>query len=218
MLGPWVRRLRMAFRHSRLDAELDEEIRTHLAMATEEYVRQGMTLEDARRAALRSFGSEELVRERHREARGFPWLGGLVRDVRLAARILLKERGFTLTALVTLTMGIGANAAIVSVVDAVLLRPLVAAGVAFALLPLLRTRSARRFFRPFARRSKRVARTGTIEAPRGSGGRGGGPGGRAADRVRIDDPELRGAPLGGALDSELPLIDVRSMQDVIAGS
>jgi predicted permease len=112
------------FARSLLDAELDEEIRTHLEMATEEYVRQGMSPHDARRAARRSFGGVEQVRERHREARGLPWLDDVVRDVRLAARTLLKERGFTVTAVVTLTIGIGANAAIMSVVDAVLLRPL----------------------------------------------------------------------------------------------
>lgn len=124
MFARWMQRLRMTFQRSRLDAELEEEIRTHLEMATEEYVRQGMSLEDARRAARRSFGGVEQVRQRHREARGLPWLEDLVRDVRLAARTLLKERGFTPTAVVTLTIGIGANAAIVSVVDAVLLRPL----------------------------------------------------------------------------------------------
>jgi predicted permease len=124
MLGRWIQRIRMTFARSRLDAELDEEIRTHLEMATEEYVRQGMSLADARRAARRSFGGVEQVRERHREARGLPWLDDLVRDVQLAARTLLKERGFTITAVVTLTIGIGANTAIVSVVDAVLLRSL----------------------------------------------------------------------------------------------
>lgn len=124
MPGTWLRRLRMALRRSRLDDEMDEEIRTHLDMATEEHVRRGMSLEDARRAARRSFGGVEQVRERHREARRFPWLEDLARDVRLAARALRKERGFTLTALATLAIGVGANAAIVSVVDAVLLRPL----------------------------------------------------------------------------------------------
>ena len=124
MSGPWIQRLRELLQRSRLDAELDEEIRTHLEMATEEYVREGMSPDDARRAALRSFGGVEQVRERHRETRGFPWLEEVGRDVRLAARSLLKERGFTLTAVATLAIGIGTNAAIVSVVDAVLLRPL----------------------------------------------------------------------------------------------
>jgi predicted permease len=108
----------------RLDAELDEEIRTHLEMATEEYVRRGMSVAEARRAAHRSFGGEEQVRERHRETRGVGWLEDLVRDARLAARTLSKEQGFALTSVVTLTIGIGANTAIMSVVDAVLLRPL----------------------------------------------------------------------------------------------
>jgi predicted permease len=114
----------MMLDRSWLDAELDEEIRTHLEMATDEYIRQGLTPEEARRAALRSFGGVEQVRERHREARGFPWLEDLVRDAQLAVRVLLKDRGFTATAVATLTIGVGTNAAIVSVVDAVLLRPL----------------------------------------------------------------------------------------------
>jgi predicted permease len=124
MLRPWLSRLQSMLDRRRLDEEMDEEIRTHLEMATEEYMREGMSPEDARRAARKSFGGVEQVRERQREARGFSWLDGVARDSRLAARTLSRERGFTLTAVLTLAIAIGANTAIVSVVDAVLLRPL----------------------------------------------------------------------------------------------
>jgi len=124
MLGAWLRRLAALFTRRRLDAELDEEIRIHLEMATEEYVRRGMSQEDAQREARRAFGGVEQMRERHREARGLPWLDHVLRDLQLAARTLLRDRGFTLTVIVTLAVAIGADAAIFSVVDAVLLRPL----------------------------------------------------------------------------------------------
>jgi predicted permease len=124
MLRAWLTRLRSMLERRRLDEEMDEEIRAHLELATEEYLRRGMSPEDARRAALRSFGGVEQVRERHREQRAFSFLDDIARDLRLAARTLGKERGFAVTAILTLTIAIGANTAIVSVVDAVLLRPL----------------------------------------------------------------------------------------------
>ena len=120
----WLDKLVALFRRRRLDAELADEIRAHLEMSTEQYVREGMSLENARRAALKSFGGVDQVRERHRETRGLPWLDELVRDVRLAARTLLRERGFASMTVATFAIAIGANAAILSVVDAVLLRPL----------------------------------------------------------------------------------------------
>ena len=124
MLRRLFARLSAMLSHRRIDADLDEEIEAHLAMATEEYMREGMTLEAAQRAARISFGGVEQVRERHREARSFPWLEGLRRDLELSARTLVRERGFATTVVLTLAIGIGANAAIVSVVDAVLMRPL----------------------------------------------------------------------------------------------
>jgi predicted permease len=124
MLRRLLARLFAMLRHRRLDAELDEEIEAHLALATEEYMREGMMLEAAQRAARKSFGGVEQVRQRHREARGFPWLEGLGKDLELSARTLVRERGFATTVVLTLAIGIGANAAIISVVDAVLLRPL----------------------------------------------------------------------------------------------
>ena len=124
MLRLLLAKLDAVLRRRRMDAELDEEIDSHLAMATEEFVRQGMTREAARRAALKSFGGVDQVRERHREARGLPWLDDFGRDFTLALRTLVRERGFSGMTIATLAIAIGANAAVLSVVDAVLIRPL----------------------------------------------------------------------------------------------
>ena len=83
-----------------------------------------MSPEEARREALKHFGGVTQTRERHREVRGFVWLDSLVQDIRYAMRSYRQSPGFTAVAIVTLTLGIGANTAIVSLLNALVLRDL----------------------------------------------------------------------------------------------
>ena len=124
MFNDLVYRLRALFRRKSVETELDDELRFHLQRQIDRYVRTGLPREEATRRARLEFGGLEQIKEAARDARGVDFLESLLQDIRYALRILGRTPVVTAVAILSLALGIGANTAIFSLINTVMLRML----------------------------------------------------------------------------------------------
>jgi len=122
-LRAWFSRLFGLFSKSRYDEEMAEEMRHHIDLLTERKTAAGMSATDARNAALREFGGVEQIKEIAREQRIWRWADEFVQDARFGARMLVRNPGFSILAILCLTLGIGTSAAVMSWIEGILIRP-----------------------------------------------------------------------------------------------
>jgi len=119
-----LRRFANLFRWRRAEREMEREIASHLGLLQEDFERRGMTAEEAARAARRAYGGVELSKELHRDARSLVWAEQFLRDVHYAVRNLVRSPGFTLVAALAVALGMGANATIFGLYNAIVWKPL----------------------------------------------------------------------------------------------